>query len=379
MRAKSAPLSSTGLTNFSRSAPGLGTSKVVAPGSVPGTSAKLVAPGSVPGTSAVVASPEIAAGTVAGSSAVIAAGTVLVSAGTVVTVLVSAGTVVAALACRNIISANSSRLKKSVWRKQLERYDSDVWFGWLVLAVHQFGKDVRWSFVDSCSNHAVVSYPDPDSQQLLLGIWVWTSPLFIFYRMRIFAKVTGGESGKEETLVVACTDTSRPVSSIVDELKAREEVSGVGERYQLRLAENGAILNDKSRIEDVLKDDDVVLVALQGAISGEKVDFRQTNSCIIEDLTRTKEAEWIALDGHSLRVEDLVKIGKGKYRVKLSEEAKVAVSKARKVVDDIVASGKVVYGINTGFGRFANIVISHSQLDELQMNLLTAFSLCWSR
>ena len=78
--------------------------------------------------------------------------------------------------------------------------------------------------------------------------------------MRIFAKVTGGDSGKEETLVVACTDTSRPVSSIVDELKAREEVSGVGERYQLRLAENGAILNDKSRIEDVLKDDDVVLV-----------------------------------------------------------------------------------------------------------------------
>eukprot|EP00731_Ephydatia_muelleri_P002004 Em0001g2004a len=171
--------------------------------------------------------------------------------------------------------------------------------------------------------------------------------------MRIFAKVTSGESGKEETLVVACTDTSRPVSSIVEELKAREEVSGVGERYQLRLAENGAILNDKSRIEDVLKDDDVVLVALQGAINGEK---------------------WIALDGHSLRVEDLVKIGKGKYRVKLSEEAKVAVSKARKVVDDIVASGKVVYGINTGFGRFANIVISHSQLDELQVNLLRSHS-----
>ena len=56
--------------------------------------------------------------------------------------------------------------------------------------------------------------------------------------MRIFAKVTGGENGKGETLVVACTDTSRPVSSIVEELKAREEVSGVGERYQLRLAEN---------------------------------------------------------------------------------------------------------------------------------------------
>ena len=44
----------------------------------------MAAPGSVPGTSAVVASPEIAARTVAGTLAVIAAGTVLVPAGTVV-------------------------------------------------------------------------------------------------------------------------------------------------------------------------------------------------------------------------------------------------------------------------------------------------------
>ena len=44
----------------------------------------MAAPGSIPGTLAVVASPEIAAGTVAGTSAVIAAGTVLVPAGTVV-------------------------------------------------------------------------------------------------------------------------------------------------------------------------------------------------------------------------------------------------------------------------------------------------------
>lgn len=39
-------------------------------------------------------------------------------------------------------------------------------------------------------------------------------------------------------------------------------------------------------------------------------------------------------------------------------------------MDDIVASDKVVYGINTGFGNFANVVISKEKLQELQMNLI---------
>lgn len=81
--------------------------------------------------------------------------------------------------------------------------------------------------------------------------------------MRIFAKVPGGENGKDETLVVACTDPSRPLSSIVEELIARNairEASGIGEKYLLRLAENGAILYEESRIGDVLKDGDLVVV-----------------------------------------------------------------------------------------------------------------------
>lgn len=40
------------------------------------------------------------------------------------------------------------------------------------------------------------------------------------------------------------------------------------------------------------------------------------------------------------------------------------------MVDDIVKSGKVAYGINTGFGNFASVVIAADKLEELQANLI---------
>ena len=67
------------------------------------------------------------------------------------------------------------------------------------------------------------------------------------------------ESGTGETLVVGCVDTGRPVSTIVEELFARKAIKHVG-GYQLRLAENGAILDGGSKIGEVLKDGDYVTV-----------------------------------------------------------------------------------------------------------------------
>ena len=45
-------------------------------------------------------------------------------------------------------------------------------------------------------------------------------------------------------------------------------------------------------------------------------------------------------------------------------------SAGRKVVDNIVASGEVAYGINTGFGLFANVIVKPDELVELQENLI---------
>ena len=47
---------------------------------------------------------------------------------------------------------------------------------------------------------------------------------------------------------------------------------------------------------------------------------------------------------------------------------------SREVVDRIVESGEVVYGINTGFGLFSNVTVSSDKLCELQDNLIRSHS-----
>jgi histidine ammonia-lyase len=50
--------------------------------------------------------------------------------------------------------------------------------------------------------------------------------------------------------------------------------------------------------------------------------------------------------------------------------ARARVTEARHVVEEILESGAVVYGINTGFGKLAEVRISSDQLEQLQLNLL---------
>jgi histidine ammonia-lyase len=78
----------------------------------------------------------------------------------------------------------------------------------------------------------------------------------------------------------------------------------------------------------------------------------------------------IVLDGHSLTLDDLVAIAHRDARVSLSDSAREQVRAARRVVDQAAEQDAPVYGINTGFGNFANVRIPHDSLAELQLNLL---------
>ncbi|XP_041348356.1 histidine ammonia-lyase-like [Gigantopelta aegis] len=68
------------------------------------------------------------------------------------------------------------------------------------------------------------------------------------------------------------------------------------------------------------------------------------------------------LDGNSLTTEKLVKLGKGEYLIKLSPESEEKVNKARHVIDAVLEKNEVVYGITTGFGKFANTTIPKEKL-----------------
>ena len=78
----------------------------------------------------------------------------------------------------------------------------------------------------------------------------------------------------------------------------------------------------------------------------------------------------VSIDGASLDLPALESVARGGYRVTLADSARDAVRASRRVVDDAVLRGAVVYGVTTGFGNFADVHIPLDRLRELQLNLL---------
>ena len=78
----------------------------------------------------------------------------------------------------------------------------------------------------------------------------------------------------------------------------------------------------------------------------------------------------ILLDGRSLSLEQLLAIADDRAEVALAPGAVARVSAARAVVDAKAAGDAAVYGINTGFGSFAEVKIPRESLERLQLNLL---------
>jgi histidine ammonia-lyase len=78
----------------------------------------------------------------------------------------------------------------------------------------------------------------------------------------------------------------------------------------------------------------------------------------------------LPIDGARLTLDDLERVAHDGRPVVLADTARDAVARARAVVDDAVAKGAVVYGVNTGFGNFADVVIAPGQLRQLQINLV---------
>jgi histidine ammonia-lyase len=78
----------------------------------------------------------------------------------------------------------------------------------------------------------------------------------------------------------------------------------------------------------------------------------------------------LPIDGTHLDLEGLEAVARRGRPVALAPAARAAVAASRRVVDDAVARGSVVYGVTTGFGSFADVRIPLDHLRELQLNLL---------
>lgn len=78
----------------------------------------------------------------------------------------------------------------------------------------------------------------------------------------------------------------------------------------------------------------------------------------------------VAVSGAKLTLEELHRVAFDRDPIGLTEDAVRRVQASRKVVEDILKGDEVVYGVNTGFGNFRNVVIPKSDLEQLQLNLI---------
>uniref|UniRef100_A0AAR2JQ95 Histidine ammonia-lyase n=1 Tax=Pygocentrus nattereri TaxID=42514 RepID=A0AAR2JQ95_PYGNA len=144
---------------------------------------------------------------------------------------------------------------------------------------------------------------------------------------------------RDEWLTVPCKDASYSINWLgVEALKRyaknKPDNGGIPNikdvRFVARRCQGQGLLDGDDTIEDVLEDNDFV------------------------ELGNVKY--YIFLDGNSLCSTDLVNLGRGRYKIKVQKRQ------------------QFVYGITTGFGKFARTVIPISKLKELQENLIRSHS-----
>src|SRR4030042_416999 len=78
----------------------------------------------------------------------------------------------------------------------------------------------------------------------------------------------------------------------------------------------------------------------------------------------------VVLTGDALRAEDVVAVAERRAAVRLGPGVAARMAPARRLVEEAVRDGRVVYGVTTGFGALANTRIDPAQADEAQVALL---------
>jgi histidine ammonia-lyase len=78
---------------------------------------------------------------------------------------------------------------------------------------------------------------------------------------------------------------------------------------------------------------------------------------------------------HELSLESFIQIVRNHAQVSLHAEALERVEQGRRYVERLVDENRVVYGITTGFGKFASVRIAPHEIRELQRNLLLSHAI----
>lgn len=78
----------------------------------------------------------------------------------------------------------------------------------------------------------------------------------------------------------------------------------------------------------------------------------------------------LELDGQQLTLEEVARVARAEESVSLAAAARERMEASRRTVEQIIAESRVVYGVNTGFGKLSDVTVPADELRELQINLV---------
>jgi len=78
----------------------------------------------------------------------------------------------------------------------------------------------------------------------------------------------------------------------------------------------------------------------------------------------------LVIENQLITLADLRAVWHEDTQISLGQDARRRVAEANELIDDVVAHGDLVYGVNTGFGQMAQVRISDDELMHLQENLV---------
>lgn len=78
----------------------------------------------------------------------------------------------------------------------------------------------------------------------------------------------------------------------------------------------------------------------------------------------------IVLDGHSLTIEDVVKVARDHEKIEIHPEAMDRIKECRELLERKIAEKEIMYGVNTGIGELSEVVLTQEQVEQYQRYLI---------
>src|SRR5438270_12481117 len=80
------------------------------------------------------------------------------------------------------------------------------------------------------------------------------------------------------------------------------------------------------------------------------------------------------LNGEQISLVQLAAVAGGGVAVHITDLARPRILASRKLIEQIIERDAVVYGVNTGFGKLAEVRIGRQELRQLQLNLVRSLA-----